>query len=439
MIWSQEIETMERADMERLQTSRLQSIVLRTYNRVALFRERCDAAGVRPEEIRSLADLPRLPFLRKADLREQYPWGLFAEPIRNIVRLHASSGTRGKPVVVGYTAADIDVWAEVCARSFCMAGGEPGHLFQNAYGYGLFTGGLGMHYGVERAGAAVVPISGGNTARQMLIIQDFQPHGIACTPSYALNIADYLEEHGVDPRSTSLRYGIFGAEPWSESMRQQLEARLGLDAIDIYGLSELSGPGVACECREGKQGLHINEDYFLPEVVDPDSGEPLPDGDYGELVLTALCKEAFPVVRYRTGDICALYREPCTCGRTLVRMSRVKGRVDDMLVIRGVNVFPSEVEYELLQLSELVPHYQLVVDRDRALDSLEVQVELADSVLRAWGGFDAERPEAEAIRAKAVQLLKSTLGIGCRVTLMPPRSVPRSEGKAVRIVDRRQS
>jgi phenylacetate-CoA ligase len=438
MIWNRAVETMGRPAMERLQLERLQATVRRTYERVPLFRERCDAAGVHPDQIQSLADLPRLPFLQKSDLREHYPWGLFAEPLSNVVRLHASSGTRGKPTVVGYTQADIEVWAEVVARCFCMAGGEPGHLFQNAYGYGLFTGGLGLHYGVEKAGATCVPISGGNTPRQALLIQDFKPQGIACTPSYALNIADHLAELGIDPRSTGLKYGIFGAEPWSESMREQLEARLGLDAIDIYGLSEVIGPGVSCECREAKNGLHINEDHFLPEVVHPETGEPLPDGEYGDLVFTSLTKQAFPVIRYRTGDICALYREPCTCGRTLVRMSRIKGRADDMLIIRGVNLFPTEVEYQLLQVSELAPHYQLIVDRDHAMDTIEVQVELADALLRDWGGFDPHHPQAEPLRQKAAHMLKSALGISCRVTLMPPKSVPRSEGKAVRVVDRRK-
>jgi phenylacetate-CoA ligase len=428
---------MSRSEMERLQVERLRATVQRTYERVALFRERCDAAGVRPESIRSLADLTRLPFLTKRDLRENYPWGLFAEPRSNVVRLHASSGTKGKPTVVGYTRNDLEVWAEVTARCFCMAGGEPGHLFQNAYGYGLFTGGLGMHYGVERAGATVVPISGGNTPRQAMLIQDFRPDGFACTPSYALNIADYLEEQAIDPRSTSLRYGIFGAEPWSESMREQLESRLGIDAVDIYGLSEVIGPGVSCECREQKNGLHINEDHFLPEVLDPQTGEPLPDGEFGELVFTSLTKEAFPVIRYRTGDICALYHEPCACGRTLVRMSRVKGRVDDMLIIRGVNLFPSEVEFHLLKVAQLAPHYQLVVDRAHALDTVEVQVEVTEEVARAWGGFDPHREEAVALTRSVGHLLKDALGVTCEVRLMPPKGVPRSEGKAVRVVDRR--
>jgi len=438
MIFNRAVETLPRTEMARLQLERLQHTVRWTYERVPLFRHRCEEAGIRPDDIKSLEDLRRLPFLRKTDLRENYPFGLFAVPLSGVARVHASSGTKGKPTVVGYTQHDLEVWAEVCARCFFMAGGEPGHIFQNAYGYGLFTGGLGMHYGVEKAGGLVVPVSGGNTPRQALLVHDFQPQGIACTPSYALTIADYWEEHGHDPRDTSLRYGIFGAEPWSDTMRAQLEDRLGIDAVDIYGLSEVIGPGVSCECAEAKDGLHINEDHFLPEVIDPDTGEPLPDGQYGELVFTSLTKEAFPVIRYRTGDIAALHREPCRCGRTTVRMTRVKGRVDDMLIIRGVNVFPSEVEYQLLQIKELAPHYQLVIDRERALDTVEVQVELTEEVIRQWGGHAQEHLDAGRVRHAVAQRLKETLGVTCQVTLLPPKSVPRSEGKAVRIVDRRK-
>lgn len=439
MIFNREMETATRSDMERVQLERLQETVRRTYERVPLFRERCIGAGIHPDDIRSLSDLTRLPFMKKSDLRENYPFGLFAEPLDRVARLHASSGTKGKPTVVGYTKADLLTWAEVCARCFFMAGGEPGHIFQNAYGYGLFTGGLGMHAGIEYAGAIIVPISGGNTPRQAMLLEDFKPQGIASTPSYALNIADYLEEQGIDPRSVSLRYGIFGAEPWSESMREELEARFDLDAIDIYGLSEVMGPGVACECREAKNGLHINEDHFLPEVINPDTGEPVPDGEYGELVFTSLTKEAFPVIRYRTGDIAALNHERCSCGRTTVRMSRVKGRVDDMLIIRGVNVFPSEVEYQLLKVQELAPHYQLVVDRHHTLDTVEVQVELADAVVRSWGGQAFEHPDGKRLRQHVSHLLKNSLGISCSVTLVPPKTLPRSDGKAVRIVDRRMA
>lgn len=438
MIWNREVETAAREDLRRLQLERLQATVARAYARVPLFRQRMQERGLTPDDVRSLEDLPRLPFLTKQDLRDHYPFGLFAEPLDKVVRIHASSGTKGKPTVVGYTRNDIEVWAECVARCFCMAGGEPGHILHNAYGYGLFTGGLGLHYGAERVGATVIPVSGGNTARQVLLIQDLQPHGISCTPSYLLNIADYMEEHGIDPRATRLRYGILGAEPWSESMRRQIEERLGIDAVDIYGLSEVIGPGVANECREAKDGLHINEDHFLPEVVDPQSGDPLPPGEYGELVFTSLTKEAFPVIRYRTGDIAALYPEPCSCGRTLVRMSRVKGRVDDMLVVRGINVFPSEVEYQLLRFPELAPHYQIVIDRTRSLDRIEVWVEPAPALASAWGTFDPELPAAAELRERACDTLCAALGIQVEVRLVAPGSIPRSEGKAVRVVDRRQ-
>ena len=438
MIWDRDVETASRDTLRRLQLERLRATVERAYHRVPLFRRRMEDRGLAPDDLRHLEDLARLPFMTKQDLRDHYPFGLFAEPLQRVVRIHASSGTRGKPTVVGYTHHDLEVWAECVARCFCMAGGEPGHVLHNAYGYGLFTGGLGLHAGAERVGATVVPASGGHTARQILLIQDLRPDGIACTPSYLLNLADAMDEHGIDPRSTSLRYGILGAEPWSESMRQQLEARLGIDAVDIYGLSEVIGPGVANECREAKDGLHINEDHFLPEVVDPQTGEPLPPGQYGELVFTSLTKEAFPVIRYRTGDIAALYPEPCRCGRTLVRMSRIKGRVDDMLVVRGVNVFPSEVEYQLLKIPELAPHYQLVVDRGRALDRIEVWVEPAPAVTGAWGGFDPGAEVARRLEARVADVLGGALGLQVDVRLVAPGSIPRSEGKAVRVVDRRQ-
>ncbi|MCG0239840.1 MAG: phenylacetate--CoA ligase, partial [Firmicutes bacterium] len=343
-----------------------------------------------PETVRTLDDLPRLPSTFKQDLRDHYPFG------------------------------------------------RPGHRFHNAYGYGLFTGGLGMHHGAERVGAAVIPASTGNTARQALLIRDLQPDGIACTPSYLLTIADQLAADGCDPRRTSLRYAILGAEPWSEAMRQQIEERMGLKAVDIYGLSEVIGPGVACECHEAQDGLHIHEDHFLPEVVDPETGEPLPPGTYGELVFTTLTKEAFPVIRYRTGDIAALYPEPCRCGRTLVRMSRVKGRADDMLIVRGVNVFPSEVEFQLLQVAELAPHYQIVVDRPGAQDRLTVQVEPAEAMVRTWDGFNPDGEPVREFQDRVKRHLGSALGLQVEVAIVPSRTLPRSEGKAVRVVDRRQ-
>lgn len=437
MIWNREAETAGRAEMARIQDERLRATVHRAYHRVPFFRQRLDEAGVSPERLRGLSDLHRLPFTRKQDLRANYPWGLFAVAQSEVRRVHASSGTKGKPTVVGYTQADLETWAEVCARGLCLAGAEPGEIFHNAYGYGLFTGGLGIHYGAERLGVTVIPVSGGNTPRQVMLIADFKPRGLGCTPSYALNLAEAMEEQGIDPRSCSLHYGLFGAEPWSESMRQKLEERLNLNAMDIYGLSEIVGPGVSGECWEAKDGLHIQEDHFLPEVVDPQTGEPLGEGEYGELVFTTLTKEAQPAIRYRTGDIAALYREPCRCGRTTTRMSRVKGRSDDMLIVRGVNLFPSEIEYVLLQIPELAPHYQLEVDRSRALDTVGIRVEPSEAVLRAWGAFDPETPEALALQSQAASILSSALGLKMPVTLVARGGVPRSEGKAVRVVDRR--
>lgn len=436
MIWNREMECMPRPEMERLQAQRLRQAVTRAYHRVPFYRQRYQEAGIAPEDVQGLADLPRLPFVRKADLREHYPFGLFAEPLPQVVRLHASSGTRGKPTVVGYTRADIDVWSEVMARVFCCAGGQPGDMFHNAYGYGLFTGGLGFHYGVERAGGCVVPVSGGNTQRQILLLQDLQPRGIGCTPSYALNLAEVMAGMGVKPEALSLRYGIFGAEPWSEALRVCIEERLNIHALDIYGLSEIVGPGVSVECQEAKDGLHINEDHFLPEVVDPATGEPLPEGEYGELVLTTLTKEALPMLRYRTGDICALFRAPCRCGRTNVRMSRIKGRADDMMIIRGVNVFPSEVERELLAFRELAPHYHLIVDRQRALDEVEVQVEVVEALWREWG--DSRPAASDALGRRIAERLKQAMGVSASVTLVEPGTIPRSEGKAIRVVDRRR-
>ncbi len=436
MIWNREIETLPRSEMQRLQTERLQRIVAYAYERVPLYRQRYDEAGVGPDAIKHLEDLAKLPFTRKYDLRENYPFGLFAVPTSECIRLHASSGTKGKPTVVGYTRNDIDMWCEAVARVFCMGGGQPGDMFQNAYGYGLFTGGLGFHDGVQRAGGTVVPVSGGNTPRQIMLMQDFQSKGLGCTPSYALNIADALEEATVDRGSINLRYGFFGAEPWSDAMRAQIEAKLGIDAMDIYGLSEITGPGVSCECKEAKDGLHVNEDFFLPEIIDPNTGAPLPDGEWGELVFTTLTKEAIPMIRYRTGDITKLNHEKCKCGRTTVRMNRLKGRADDMLIIRGVNVFPSEVERELLGFTELAPHYQLMLDRERALDEVEVQVELSDTLHREWGGLEA--PQVTALKRRVAEQIKNSMGISVAVTLTPPKTIARSEGKAIRVIDRRK-
>lgn len=445
MIWNQEMETMPRAQLAELQLARLRQVLERAYTRVPFYRRAFDDRNLKPESIRSLDDLRRLPLTKKSDLWENYPFGLFAEPIERICRLHASSGTKGKPTIVGYTRNDIAQWAEVCARSLCCGGAQPGDVIHNAYGYGLFTGGLGVHYGAELMGATVVPVSGGQTQRQIRLLQDLQARVICCTPSYALNIADVMQEMGVPLEAISLRIGIFGAEPWSEEMRSTLERRLGITALDIYGLSEVIGPGVSMECFEAQQGLHIWEDHFLPEIIDPKTEEVLPYGEEGELVFTSLTKEAFPVIRYRTGDITSLNPEPCACGRTHVRMSRVKGRSDDMLIIRGVNVFPSEVERVLVGIPELSPHYQIILSKEGALDQVEVRAEVAETFFTEIG---SELLSEQTLMAhEAVQslertvdeTLQETLGIHVRVRLMPPKSLPRSEGKAARVIDQRQS
>ncbi len=428
---------MTRPKLRELQERRLSQTLQHAYQHVPLTRQRFDEAGVKPSDIRSLDDLPRLPFSRKSDLRENYPFGLFAVPLDRVSRLHASSGTRGKPTVVGYTAADIDVWAECVTRCIVAAGGRPGDVIHVAYGYGLFTGGLGLHYGAERLGATVVPISGGNTARQAMLIRDFGAVGLCCTPSYALNIADALAESG-GMKGVRLRYGIFGAEPWSDEMRGQLDRSLELTATDIYGLSEVLGPGVSQECSEARSGLHIWEDHFLPEIVDPDSGEPLPEGEQGELVFTSLTKEAFPVVRYRTGDISRLTYEGCECGRTHVKMGRIVGRSDDMLIVRGVNVFPSEIENVLLGLPELAPHYQIQLDRDGPMDTITVLTEATEEWCSSIGGWSEDHPSVAQLCGQARATLEQILGISTGVRLQAPRSIPRSEGKAVRILDRRK-
>ncbi|PTX63327.1 phenylacetate-CoA ligase [Melghirimyces profundicolus] len=434
-----ELETMDRPELERLQADRLKQTVERVYNLVPFYRRRLDKAGVKPGEIGSLEDLPRLPFTWKKDFRDHYPFGLFAVELEEVARIHASSGTRGKPTVVGYTQNDLRIWAEVCARALVIAGGRPGDVFHNAYGYGLFTGGLGLHYGAERLKATVVPVSGGNRVRQAALIRDFRPRGIGGTPSFVLSLAETMEEMGVDPRSTTLEYGIFGAEPWSEEMRRTLEEKWGIDALDIYGLSEVIGPGVSMECPKAKDGLHIAEDHFLPEVVDPETGDPLPDGAYGELVFTSLTKEALPVLRYRTGDIASLIREPCRCGRTHTRMSRIKGRIDDMLIIRGVNVFPSEMEAVVLEEKEVAPHYRLVVTKEGTMDRLTLEVEISEDLLRSTEGhFDPGHERCGQVCNRLQQRLKELLGITTEVSLKEPKSIPRSEGKAVRVIDRRK-
>jgi phenylacetate-CoA ligase len=421
---------MSRVRLEELQFKRLKETLQRIYDHVSFYRDKMKKQGVKPDDIRSLSDLKYLPFTTKEDLRENYPFGLFAVEMDEVVRIHASSGTTGKMTVVGYTKNDLKTWSEVMARSITSAGGGPRDRIQVAYGYGLFTGGLGVHYGAEFVGATVVPISGGNTKRQIQVMKDFGITLLACTPSYALYMAETAAEEGIDLRALPLKAGILGAEPWSENMRKEIEEQLGIKAYDIYGLSEIIGPGVAIECQE-QNGLHICEDHFLPEVIDPLTGEPLPYGEKGELVFTTLTKEAFPIIRYRTKDVSLLYPEACDCGRTMARMNRILGRTDDMLIIRGVNVFPSQIESVLLENGDATPHYQLVVDRKGNLDDLEIWVEVSEKL------FSSEVRKLESLGVKIKQKIESTLGIGVRVKLVEPKTIPRSEGKAKRVVDKR--
>jgi phenylacetate-CoA ligase len=417
--------------LRELQLHRLQFIVNRTYERVPLFRQRMDKRGLSPADIRSLGDLARLPFTTKTDLRDTYPFGLFASPMQEVVRFHASSGTTGKPIVVAYTQADLADWAQVMMRSFLACGLHCGDIIQNAYGYGLFTGGLGAHYGAEALGAAVIPISGGNTERQIMILKDFGVTAICCTPSYFLHLLERAADMGVDIKSLPLRAGVFGAEPWTEGMRERIEAQTCLKAYDIYGLSEIIGPGVAMECLH-QDGPHIFEDLFYPEVIDPESGDPLPDGVEGELVLTTLCKRAMPMIRYRTRDISALHEQPCACGRTLRRIKRISRRTDDMMIIRGVNVFPSQIETALLSVEGTLPHYQILVDRVKGLDELEVQVEVTAQFFGDTVGA------LENLRQRLSHAIEQILGIRAHVRLVEPHTLQRSEGKARRVQDRRK-
>ncbi|MDD2388338.1 MAG: phenylacetate--CoA ligase [Desulfobacterales bacterium] len=432
MIYDIEFETMPRDALEAIQLRRLQTTIERVYATVPFYRNQMKRAGVRPQDIRSLQDLKRIPFTTKQDLRDNYPFGMFAVPMDTVVRIHASSGTTGQPTVVGYTARDICTWSQLMARALSAGGATRGDIIHNAYGYGLFTGGLGVHYGAEKLGASVIPVSGGNTKRQVMIMKDFGPTMLTCTPSYALHLAEVAEEMGVSFRDLKFRYGIFGAEPWSETIRRQIEQKLNICATDIYGLSEVMGPGVANECYEAKNGLHIFEDHFIPEIINPETGETLPYGETGELVFTSLTKEAFPVIRYRTRDITSLNPEPCICGRTLVRMSRVTGRTDDMLIIRGVNVFPSQIESVLLQISEIEPHYQLVVDREDNLDTLTVLVEIGEKL------FSDKVKQLQNLEKKISYNIKEFLGVTAKVKLVEPKTIVRSEGKAVRVIDNRK-
>jgi phenylacetate-CoA ligase len=436
-IWNEKLECSPRADLEALQLERLKQVLANVYEHVPFYRKLFADAKLRPDSLRTLQDLKNFPFTKKTDLRENYPFGLFAVPQNKVSRLHASSGTKGKPTVVGYTENDIRTWQEVVARSLAAAGARPGDVIHNSYGYGLFTGGLGLHYGAEKLGATVVPASGGRTQQQILLLQDFGAKILCSTPSYALNIAYTMDELGIDRSTIKLETGIFGAEPWTEEMRKQIENKLKIAALDIYGLSEVMGPGVSMECRAGNSGLHIWEDHFLPEVIDSESGAVLDDGEEGELVFTTLTKEAIPVVRYRTGDLSALHRERCVCGRTMVRMNRVRARIDDMLIVRGVNVFPSEIEKTLLSVEELAPHYQLVLDREKALDTLEVQIELTEVLIARFGSFEESHVELSKLTRKIQSLLKDTLGLTASIKLLKPGGIARSEGKAVRVIDRR--
>jgi phenylacetate-CoA ligase len=445
MIFQPELETLSRERLEKLQDERLRFVVGYVYERVPFYRQRLDEAGVDPKAFGGLKDLHKLPFTRKDHLRENYPFGLFAVPREEVARIHASSGTTGKPTVVGYTKKDLQVFAEVVARSLAAAGARPGMMLHNAYGYGLFTGGLGLHGGAEALGMTVVPVSGGMTERQVMLIQDFRPEVISCTPSYAQTLAEAFRKRGVSPEDLSLEYAVLGAEPWTEAIRKQVDEGLGVRSTNIYGLSEIIGPGVANECVEERQGSHIWEDHFLPEVVDPDTGEPLPEGKVGVLVLTNLTKEAMPLLRYWTGDLTFLTYEPCACGRTHVRMGPILGRTDDMLIIRGVNVYPTQVEAVLLGIPEVVPYYQIVVRREGTLDEAELKVEVSEEFFREIGekALSDEVIEADhrlhALREKVAHKIKDTIGVSMRVTLLAPGQAPRSEGgKLRRVLDLRK-
>ncbi len=417
--------------LQELQLNRLKWTVQRAYDKVALFKEKMDKLRLTPNDFKSLDDIKQLPFTTKTDLRDNYPFGLFASPLEEIVRFHASSGTTGKPIVVAYTKEDIQDWATAILRSFAACGLHAGDIVQNAYGYGLFTGGLGAHYGAEALGAAVIPISGGNTERQIMIMKDFGVTAISCTPSYFVHIIDTAKDLGVDLRQLPLRTGVFGAEPWTEDMRHRIESESGIKAYDIYGLSEIMGPGIAMECVY-QAGPHIFEDMFYPEIINPETGAVLPDGSEGELVLTTLCKRAMPMIRYRTRDITSLTSEKCQCGRTLRRLKRINRRSDDMLIIRGVNVYPSQIEEALLKVEGTLPHYMIIIDRIKGLDVMEVQVEVTPEV------FSDTIGAMEQLQAKISHSVAATIGIRPEVKLVAPKTIKRSEGKAKRVIDKRK-
>ena len=432
MIWQPEFETLPRDELEALQLFNLKRTVRRVYQNVPFYRKKMDDMGVKPEDIRTLEDVRHLPFTTKDDLRENYPYGLFAIPMDEVVRVHSSSGTTGKPTVVGYSKKDLETWSNLTARVLAAGGLNKNDVVQISFGYGLFTGGFGLHYGAERLGATVIPVSSGNTHRQVLVMRDYGTTALICTPSYALHVAEVIEEMGVNPRDLKLRLGMFGAEPWTEAMRKEIEERLGIDATDNYGLSEIIGPGVSGECIEAKHGLHIFEDHFLPEIIDPATGEPLPMGEMGELVITTLTKEALPLLRYRTRDITKLFLEECSCRRTFVKMEKPQGRTDDMLIVRGVNIFPSQVEEVLLSIKDTAPHFQLVVDRKGYLDTLEVWVETSEDFF-----FDSMRKQKELVDT-ITQKISEVLGISVKVKLVEPHTIERTTGKAKRVVDRRE-
>jgi phenylacetate-CoA ligase len=422
---------MDRNGIKHVQSDKLRETVERVYFNVPYYRNKMQEAGIGPESIQTIDDIVKLPFTTKSDLRENYPFGLFAVPMSEIVRVHASSGTTGKPTVVGYTRNDISTWSEVMARTLTSAGANRNDFIQVAYGYGLFTGGLGLHYGGEKIGASVIPISGGNTVRQIQLMHDFGSTVLACTPSYALFLAEAIQESGINRDDLKLRVGVFGAEPWTENMRREIEDKLRIKAIDIYGLSEVIGPGVASECQV-QAGLHINEDHFYPEIIDPETLQVLPEGNTGELVFTTITKEGLPLIRYRTRDLTRLTSEKCKCGRTMVRMEKCLGRSDDMLIIRGVNLFPSQVESVLLEMSEIKPHYLLIVDRVNNLDTLELKVEVDEAF------FQDKISQLETLRQKLQNNLESSLGLGIKVTLVEPKIIERSEGKSKRVIDQRK-
>lgn len=429
--WNEEIECMDHESMKKLQSERLVAQVKHVYENVPYYKKLMDEKGVTPDDIHGIEDLYKLPFLSKADLRETYPYGLLAKPLSDCVRIHSTSGTTGKRVVAFYTQHDIDLWDECCARAITAAGGTNEDVCQVSYGYGLFTGGAGLNGGSHKVGCLTLPMSSGNTERQIQFMRDLGSTILCCTPSYAAYIGETLHEMGMGPDDIKLKAGIFGAEPWTEEMRQEIERLLGIKAYDIYGLTETSGPGVAFEC-EAQNGMHINEDNFIAEIIDPDTGEVLPEGSKGELVFTSITKEAFPLLRYRTRDICVLSREKCSCGRTLVKMTKPMGRSDDMLIIKGVNVFPSQIESVLLKMSNATPNYQIVVDRAGNVDTFEIKVELSDDM------FTDTIKSVEVLERKISSDIQSILGIRAKITLVEPKSIPRSEGKAVRVIDKRK-